>query len=122
MAGKKFYRLFKVAKELNVSTDNLVDSLREKGHEVEHSPNTKLSGELYDILLKEFASDKIRKERADQIVEKRREEVRTNNPLPNEEENEREHISAEDLRSRITRPRSMAAIVPRILCLTRSQP
>jgi translation initiation factor IF-2 len=109
MAGNKFYRLFKVAKELNVSTDNLVDSLREKGHAVEHSPNTKLSGELYDILLKEFASDKIKKERADQIVEKRREEVRTNTVQPQEEENEREHISAEDLRNRITRPRRRRA-------------
>lgn len=111
MAGKnKFYRLFKVAKELNVGTTMLVDHLQEKGHSVDNSPNTKLSSELYDMLLKEFASEKLMKEKANQLAEKRKEDVRSTNvpttTVPTtEEEQDREHISAEDLRNRIT-PRS----------------
>ena len=88
----------------------LVDHLQEKGHTVDNSPNTKLSSEMYDMLLKEFASEKLMKEKANQLAEKRKEEVRsTVNPATSppvaEEETEREHISAEDLRNRIT-PRS----------------
>ena len=119
MAGKnKIYRLFKVAKELNVGTTMLVDHLQEKGHSVDNSPNTKLSSELYDMLLKEFASEKLMKEKANQLAEKRKEEVRsTVTPVTSvpgtEEEPEREHISAEDLRNRITprvrRRRSVSA-------------
>ncbi|MEM7368823.1 MAG: translation initiation factor IF-2 [Bacteroidota bacterium] len=118
MAGKnKIYRLFKVAKELNVGTTMLVDHLQEKGHSVDNSPNTKLSSELYDMLLKEFASEKLMKEKADQLAEKRKEEVRstvtpTTTPTPTTEE-EQEHISAEDLRNRIT-PRSRRRRVPQV--------
>ncbi|GAB4405046.1 MAG: translation initiation factor IF-2 [Bacteroidia bacterium] len=77
MSQQQVYRLFKVAKELNVGTSMLVDRLQEKGHVVENSPNTKLSSELYEMLLKEFASEKLMKEKADQLTEKRREDVRT---------------------------------------------
>jgi translation initiation factor IF-2 len=71
---QKVKRLFKIAKELNVGTAMLVEHLHDKGHDVENSPNAKISGELYEMLLKEFASDKQLKEKAEQMVEKRNEE------------------------------------------------
>ncbi|MDX2063668.1 MAG: translation initiation factor IF-2 [Bacteroidia bacterium] len=63
----KSYRLFKVSKELNIGTSTLVGFLASQSHKVEENPNTKLSQEQYDLLLKEFASEKRLKEKADQI-------------------------------------------------------
>ncbi len=57
-------RLSKAAKEVNVSVGTIVEFLGKKGHEVESSPNTKLSGEQYMLVLKEFQSDKVISEKA----------------------------------------------------------
>ena len=120
MAGQnKYYRLFKVAKELNVATGMLVDHLQEKGHDVDNSPNTKLSRELYDLLLKEFASEKLMKEKAEQLAERRKEEVRSVNQRATpvveestEEETDSDFLSAEDLRNSLTtRPRRKRRVV-----------
>lgn len=110
VGNKKNIRLFKVAKELNVSTSMLVEHLDGNGHSVADSPNTKLSGEQYDILLKEYASEKMIKQQAEQLSEKRREELKTVTARPEEPakpvaaEPEKELISAEQLRNRISSP------------------
>ncbi|MEM9723592.1 MAG: translation initiation factor IF-2 N-terminal domain-containing protein, partial [Bacteroidota bacterium] len=101
---KRIYRLFKVAKELNVGSDTLVDYLQDKGHKVTNVPNTKLSGDQYELLLKEFASEKILKEKAEQFIERRKEEGRVvkskeENTSPEEEEDA--PISAQQLRNKI---------------------
>ncbi len=57
-------RLSKAAKEVNVSVSTIIEFLGKKGHEVEASPNTKLSGEQYMLVLKEFQSDKVISEKA----------------------------------------------------------
>lgn len=114
MVGKKKNtRLFKVAKELNVSTSMLVEHLDGKGHSIEASPNTKLTSEQYDILLKEFASEKMIKQQAEQLSERRREELKTVSTKPVEpakpvapvvEPEKEEVISAEQLRNTISTP------------------
>lgn len=48
-------RLSKVAKELNVGKDTLIECLKRHGHEVDPNPNTKITPEQYDILMREFA-------------------------------------------------------------------
>ncbi|MEO0585745.1 MAG: hypothetical protein AAF135_26270, partial [Bacteroidota bacterium] len=104
MPGKKRnYRLFQVAKELNVGTSLLVEHLQDKGHDIDNSPNSKIDSDLYAMLLKQFASEKQMKERADQILEKRKEErVATKSPEEGTTEEEGEDpISASDLRNRI---------------------
>ncbi|MEM8887400.1 MAG: translation initiation factor IF-2 [Bacteroidota bacterium] len=107
MAGQtKKYRLFKVAKELNVSTNLIVDHLSENGHDIDNSPNAKLDSTHYDILLKEFASEKLMKEKAEQLSEKRKEEVRSNQTPPEPEtpvveEKAPDPLSADDLRNTI---------------------
>lgn len=86
----------------------LVEHLEQNGHSVADSPNTKLSGEQYDVLLKEFASEKMIKEQAEQLSERRREEQKTASAKqedavkPEAIEPEKELISAEQLRSRIS--------------------
>ena len=101
---KQNYRLFKVAKEFNVSIDTIVEHLHHKGHDVDNSPNTKLPGDLYNVLLKEFASEKQLKEKAEQIIEKRKEETRVSIRTRESGESEEEsgsHLSAEQLRHSI---------------------
>ncbi len=60
-------RLSKVARELNIALPTIVDFLTLKGYEVESNPNAKIDGELYDLLQKEFQSDKSKKEEAEQL-------------------------------------------------------
>jgi len=72
MAGKK-YRIAKVAAELNVGYEALLDFLAEKGEEVERKPTAKISGDMYNLLLKEFQSDKDFKEKSKTIKEEKKE-------------------------------------------------
>lgn len=66
-------RLSKAAKEFNIGISTIVDFLKDQGHEIDATPNTKLSPELYEILLDEFQTDKERKERAKKTVPTREE-------------------------------------------------
>ncbi|MBM3400716.1 MAG: translation initiation factor IF-2 [Bacteroidetes bacterium] len=68
MSEGKSTNLLKAAKELNIGLNTAVEFLCKKGHKVEARPNTKLTDEMYDVLLKEFQGDKIVKEEAKQIV------------------------------------------------------
>ena len=68
MSEVKTHRLASAAKELNVGTSTIVDHLHAKGFkDVANSPNTKLSEEQYEILLREFRSDMVAKEKAEAI-------------------------------------------------------
>ena len=49
-------RLNKVLRELNISLDRVIEFLNEKGHEVDARPTTKISNEIYELLLNEFKS------------------------------------------------------------------
>ena len=64
---EKSIRLSKAVKEFNLSTDHIIDFLTLKGIKIENNPNTKLPGDAYLLLQKEFQSDKIAKEEAQQI-------------------------------------------------------
>ena len=68
MSEGKSTNLLKTAKELNIGLSTAVEFLGKKGYKVEARPNTKLTDEMYDVLLKEFQGDKIVKEEAKQIV------------------------------------------------------
>ena len=51
------FRLIKVAKELKVGTQTIVDFLKKKGYEnFELSPSTKLTQNMYSLLIEEFKS------------------------------------------------------------------
>ena len=61
------FRLNKVAKDLNVGIQTLVDYLAKKGHQVEPSPTTKISEEQYELLSIAFQNERKVKEEADKI-------------------------------------------------------
>ena len=62
-------RLNKVLRELNISIDRAVDFLESKGVEIEKSPNTKISQEVYDTLSDEFQTDATKREKAQEVSE-----------------------------------------------------
>lgn len=68
MTEGKSINLLKAAKELNIGIGTAVDFLVKKGFDVESKPSTKLSPDMYTVLLKEFQGDKIVKDEAKQIV------------------------------------------------------
>ncbi|UKT63811.1 translation initiation factor IF-2 [Pedobacter mucosus] len=68
MSDDKPIILIKAIKELNIGMGTAVEFLNKKGFSAEKSPVFKLSGEMYDALLKEYQGDKIVREEAKQIV------------------------------------------------------
>ena len=51
-------RLSKAAKEFNVGKDTIVEFLAKKGFHVDPSPNTKLTADMYALLVKEYQGEK----------------------------------------------------------------
>ncbi|MFD0795562.1 translation initiation factor IF-2 [Mucilaginibacter litoreus] len=67
MSEDKSIKLIKAVKELNIGMGTIVDFLASKGYKVEKQPMAKLDSDMYSVLLKEFAADKVIKEEAKQI-------------------------------------------------------
>ena len=68
-------RLIKVTKECNVGLQTAVDFLLKNGFEgVEANPNTKISEEQYQLLIKEFNKDKGLRNEATQLIQQRQEQ------------------------------------------------
>ena len=74
MADNATIRLNKVLRELNISLDRAVDYLSSKGFEVDARPTTKISDEVYDVLLEEFRTDKSKKVASKEVGEEKRKE------------------------------------------------
>nr|WP_297913886.1 translation initiation factor IF-2 [uncultured Allomuricauda sp.] len=74
MAGNPTIRLNKVLRELNISLDRAVDHLASKGHDIEARPTTKISDEVYQVLLDEFQTDKSKKVASKEVGEEKRKE------------------------------------------------
>ena len=67
-------RLSKVTKECNVGLQTVVEFLQKKGFgDVEATPNTKISEEQYELLLKEFSPDKGLRTQAEKLSQQRQE-------------------------------------------------
>ena len=64
---RKIPRLGKAATEFNVSVSTITALLTKKNFEIEENPNTKLTEDMYNVLLKEFASEKLVKAEADKV-------------------------------------------------------
>lgn len=68
-------RLSKVARNLNVGINTLVEFLQKKGITVEANPNTKIEDEQYNLLVAEFSKDKkIKKEAIENLERMHRKE------------------------------------------------
>ena len=100
MAGNPTIRLNKVLRELNISLDRAVDYLNSKGHEVEPRPTTKISDEVYQVLLEEFQTDMTKKVASKEVGEEKRKE----------KEELRQQIEQEQEEKRIARERRQEVI------------
>ena len=89
MAENATIRLNKVLRELNISLDRAVDYLASKGYQVEARPTTKISDEVYEVLLSEFRSDKSRKVASKEIGEEKRKEKEAIRQQVEQEQEER---------------------------------
>jgi len=67
-------RLNKILRELNISLDRAVEHLSKKGFEIEARPTTKISDEVYNVLLDEFQTDKSKKVASREVGEEKRKE------------------------------------------------
>jgi len=68
MPEEKTLRLIKVAKELNVGLQHVVEYLETKGVVVDSSPNTKISEKEYAILQEKYQPDKLAKLDAQEVT------------------------------------------------------
>jgi translation initiation factor IF-2 len=74
MAEGNTMRLNKVLRELNISLDRAVEHLSKNGHDIEARPTTKISGEVYRVLLDGFQTDKTKKAASKEVGEEKRKE------------------------------------------------
>ncbi|MEL7267984.1 MAG: translation initiation factor IF-2 [Bacteroidota bacterium] len=94
MAGNPTIRLNKVLRELNISLDRAIDHLASKGYDVEARPTTKITGEVYQVLLDEFQTDKSKKVASKEVGEEKRKEKEALR-LQIEQEQEEKRIARE---------------------------
>ncbi|MEJ2584460.1 MAG: translation initiation factor IF-2 [Robiginitalea sp.] len=94
MAENATIRLNKVLRELNISLDRAVDYLTAQGHEVDARPTTKISNEIYQVLLEEFQTDKSKKVASKEVGEEKRKEKEAIR-LQQEQELEEKRIARE---------------------------
>ena len=74
MSEERIIRINKVLRELNISLERAVDYLKDKGIVVESNPNTKISGDVYNVLCGQFAGDRGNKEASKEVGEEKRKE------------------------------------------------
>jgi translation initiation factor IF-2 len=95
MSEERVIRINKVLRELNISLDRAVDFLKEKGHEIESSPNAKISQEEYKVLCGQFSSDKGNKVASIEVSEEKRKEKEALK-LEHEKEQEAKRLQEEE--------------------------
>ena len=74
MAEGKTLRLNKVLRELNISLDRAVEHLASKGENIDARPTTKITNDIYQILLDEFETDASKKAASKEVSEEKRKE------------------------------------------------
>ena len=82
-------RLNVVLRELNISLDRAVEFLAQQNIEIEGRPTSKISTEIYQILLDEFETDKSKKDASHEIGEEKRKEKESLRILQEKKELER---------------------------------
>ena len=89
MADQPSIRLNKVLRELNISLDRAVEFLNQKGIEVDARPTTKITTELYNVLLDGFETDKSKKVASHEVGEEKRKEKESLRIIQERKEQER---------------------------------
>ena len=115
MADQPSIRLNKVLRELNISLDRAVEFLNQKGIEVDARPTTKITTELYNVLLDGFETDKSKKVASHEVGEEKRKEKESLRIIQERKEQERQDKIAkrEELKTNrvaIEKPKTLGKI------------
>ena len=115
MSNQPTLRLNKVLRELNISLDRAVEHLSQHGHEIEARPTTKISQEVYNVLLDEFETDKSKRDASAEISEEKRKEkenLRLEQEKLEQEKLEREKAQQEVIiaRTALKKPKAVGKI------------
>ena len=89
MAEVSKIRLNVALRELNISLDRAVEFLAQQNIEIEGRPTSKISKDIYQILLDEFETDKSKKDASHEIGEEKRKEKESLRILQEKKELER---------------------------------
>ncbi|HNQ11626.1 MAG TPA: translation initiation factor IF-2 [Bacteroidia bacterium] len=113
MTVEKTIRLSKAIKDLNTGIDHIYEFLEKNKIEFDRSPNTKISMDIYDLLVKEFNADLLAKKEANEVTQQKmkRDVVVTVADLKREEEEAKiqEKESDEDLQNDLVKIKAEAA-------------
>jgi translation initiation factor IF-2 len=90
MADTSTIRFNVALRELNISLDRAVEFLAQQNIEIEGRPTSKISRDVYQILLDEFETDKSKKDASHEISEEKRKEKETLRILQEKKELERQ--------------------------------
>ena len=89
MAEVSTIRLNVALRELNISLDRAVEFLAQQNIEIEGRPTSKISKDVYQILLDEFETDKSKKDASHEISEEKKKEKESLRILQEKKEQER---------------------------------
>tara|TARA_B100001063_G_C16778398_1_gene568053 strand:- start:2085 stop:4748 length:2664 start_codon:yes stop_codon:yes gene_type:complete len=89
MAEISTIRLNVALRELNISLDRAVEFLEQQNIEIEGRPTSKISKDVYKILLDEFETDKSKKDASHEISEEKKKEKESLRILQEKKEQER---------------------------------
>ncbi len=94
-------RLNKVTRDLNVGITTAVEFLQKKGFTVEANPNTKITDEQFDLLKKEFSTDKDLKIKSERFSQERQSKDRNKASVAIDgyEENAQEKAKPEEIKT-----------------------
>ena len=96
-------RLNKVTRDLNVGITTAVEFLQKKGFTVEANPNTKITDEQFEMLKKEFSTDKDLKIKSERFSQERQNYKERNKaatrPAPNENGAQEKEKPAEEIKA-----------------------
>ena len=94
-------RLNKVTRDLNVGITTAVEFLQKKGFTVEPNPNTKITDEQYQMLVKEFSTDKDLKMKSERFSQERQSKDRNKGTVSIDGygQNEREKNKPEEIKT-----------------------
>lgn len=92
-------RLNKVTRDLNVGLTTVVEFLQKKGFEINANPNTQITEEQYDLLVKEFRKDKNLRIESEKFSQERqnKERNRTSISINDFDETKKESKAKEDV-------------------------
>ncbi|MGL5786192.1 MAG: translation initiation factor IF-2 [Bacteroidales bacterium] len=96
-------KLNKIVRELNVGISTAVEFLQQKGYQVEANPNARIGETEYELLKKEFSTDKNMKEESERISQERHSKDKNKASVSIEEPESSVIITevAEDIRPKI---------------------